>query len=530
MAGSGPFGWLTGALGERDVRDDIADYQAQQLARNRAGIGLDPNGNPLPPGGPAPAGGPPAGPAGPPLVPGAPGSANAPAPIQMQDPSQTPNATKTPQDLGTLMMRLGQQEERNQGFNQALGLGFAAFAQPRDREMVSKVFNTNLQDPNALGKTIMDANNQQAGTDQANAVRAMVNGTGGQAIADALHMDLGALRTMMVTDSGAAGKIAAALGIPTDAIKNIYDLQRMKGSGAGGSTINDLTKAVTSNVGGPENAPMLQAQEAWRNDPKNLGKPDSAMPWHAGDLSSYRQFVSNEAAKEDTRGKAADALPKAEDIAGSLYQKISNLKDSPAFQNFLKNGTQAQRALAKQILAHPDGSLSNLSKIAGVGFGADTPQIVAALSDLREITGKQYQEALHSIGVSRFSTQEVESVNKGMGQLGDISMPADAYNDQAIGQLLTSLKKVRANNYAATGNMNTMPTFLRPYVNKTYLPKGELYKEGSGADAWAEEAHKPLPAATLKWAKDQVKADPRLRPGLMDHLQSQGYDVEEGAF
>ena len=64
----------------------------------------------------------------------------------LQD-GQEPNATKTPKSLGHILMDLQQYQEREQGFNQSLGMGFAAFGQPRDREMVSNMFNVNLPIP-----------------------------------------------------------------------------------------------------------------------------------------------------------------------------------------------------------------------------------------------------------------------------------------------------------------------------------------------------------------------------------------------
>ena len=48
---------------------------------------------------------------------------------------------QTPISLGHLMMNLQQYNEREQGFDQALGAGFAAMSQPRDREWVSHIFN-----------------------------------------------------------------------------------------------------------------------------------------------------------------------------------------------------------------------------------------------------------------------------------------------------------------------------------------------------------------------------------------------------
>ena len=132
------------------------------------------------------------------------------------------------------MMNLQQYNEREQGFNQALGQGFAALSQPRNREFVGKMFNVNVADPLKFGQAMMDTNVQQQGQDRANSITQIINGPGGQAIADKLHMDLGSLRIMVRSDPGAAGKIAQQLGTPTDAFRNLEQLRHMPGGGGPG--------------------------------------------------------------------------------------------------------------------------------------------------------------------------------------------------------------------------------------------------------------------------------------------------------
>ena len=191
-----------------------------------------------------------------------------------------------------MMMNLQQYNEREQGFNQALGMGFAAFAQPRDRDMVSKMFNTTPADPMKIAQTQMSLGMQQQGQDRANAIGQMANDQtpAGQAkfaaLAGQLHMDPAALRAGILADPGMAGKIAAALGTPTPGMATLTQLNNMPGAagpgGAPGSTIGDIKSGIVGDLGGAGNSAMIQAQEAWRLAHK--GQPELS---HAVDAQQH---------------------------------------------------------------------------------------------------------------------------------------------------------------------------------------------------------------------------------------------------
>ena len=95
--------------------------------------------------------------------------------------------------LGLMLMDLQQQNEAQAGFNQRSAWGCRRFAQPRDREMVSKMFNPTVapQDPFKMGESLMNMSSQQQGQDRANHIARLVNDPQGQSIADQLHMDWG---------------------------------------------------------------------------------------------------------------------------------------------------------------------------------------------------------------------------------------------------------------------------------------------------------------------------------------------------
>ena len=161
------FDSLMGMLGSPDPLDEMKDYQKRQNAANNAAAGPSAF---IPPGG----GGPPGSPGAPGAAPGAP-AANAPPQVSTLPPGQEPQGTKTPEDMGSIIIDLTRREQAKQGFNQALGMGFAAFAQPRDREMVSKMFNTTPMDPLKAAQTQMSLGQQQQGQDRVNAILGLAN-------------------------------------------------------------------------------------------------------------------------------------------------------------------------------------------------------------------------------------------------------------------------------------------------------------------------------------------------------------------
>ena len=111
MAGIGNT--ILNMLGGTDPEQSIADYSDQQQAQNRAAMGEDPQGNvlPAPPINSAPGVG-----SGQIVAPSGPPPGTLPA-------GQEPNATKTPQSWGHLLMDLQRRNEASQGLNQSHRLG-----------------------------------------------------------------------------------------------------------------------------------------------------------------------------------------------------------------------------------------------------------------------------------------------------------------------------------------------------------------------------------------------------------------------
>ena len=147
-----------------------------------------------------------------------------PPPMGQAPPSPNePTSTQTPESWGSMLMDLQQQNEAQAGFNSSIGMGLAAFSQPRDREMVSKMFNPSRppQDPFKMGESLMNMSSQQQGQDRSNQIARMVNNPNtGPGIATKMGMDWPTLKAGIVADPGMVGKIATVLGTPTDTMKN----------------------------------------------------------------------------------------------------------------------------------------------------------------------------------------------------------------------------------------------------------------------------------------------------------------------
>jgi hypothetical protein len=123
---------------------------------------------------------------------------------------QEPNATKTPQSWGHLLMDLQRRNEASQGLNQSIGLGFAAFAQPRDRQMVSQAFNVDQPDPTKIINAQMNASSWQQGQDRVNALgQQIMDPTAGPALAQRLGISWAELAARYRADPQGVGAMIA---------------------------------------------------------------------------------------------------------------------------------------------------------------------------------------------------------------------------------------------------------------------------------------------------------------------------------
>ena len=540
---AGPFDWARYVTGDRDnPEEDIGQWSDENQKRNRAALGLDANGNPLPaaaaaaPAAPSP--GAPT-PGAPTALPGANPAADGSAPpdpsqqaaAQAQasstlPPNQEPNATKTPVSLGHMMMNLQQYNEREQGFNQALGMGFAAFAQPRDRDMVSKMFNTTPADPMKIAQTQMSLGQQQQGQDRANAITTIANDPiRGPALASQLHMDWGALKAGLLTDPGMAGKIAQALGTPTDKMRDLTQLGNMGGGqggpgGPNGSAIGDIKSGIVSGIAGPESAPMLSAQAAWRT--AHPGQPDSAMPWQTGNLQSFNQFAANEKQKEDDRGAASASLVDNNETAQRMQNDLETLKDSPGLKSILT--TPGKRAIA--VAAMGDTSATDATSILAKYVGLNGPE-ADAIALLKRVGGATTETAMKGMAGTgtRVTQAEVGPLRDAIATTQNLNQSYESYIHGAINGAITRAKKTVATNFGATGNVRNMDPQYAPWLDDNFKPGGELYKEGSGADQLPQAG--PVPPDEIATVKAALKDKPYLKDEALDNWQQRGFNVKK---
>ena len=519
---AGLFDWARYVTGQTDDPEQaLGQWSDEQQARNRAAISLDANGNPLPTPVALPAASPAAGPNGAATNgnPDVQGAAQAQAASTLPA-NQEPNATKTPVSLGHLMMNLQQYNEREQGFNQALGMGFAAFAQPRDRQMVSGMFNVKPADP------IATANAQQAlasnlqGQDRMNMVTAVANDPQKLAqMAGALHMDPTLLQQLIRTDPQKAAGLIQSAATPTDALKNLgqldyYGNQIQNVPGATADDVEAIKAGIKSGIAGDRMAPMIQAQVAWRQ-----AHPGQPPPWNPNNITSYEQYVANEKSKESDRGDAAKVLGgQPEHRRGAPRQP----RATPRYAWPEEHPSRSGQARGRHESVEPASRSAELGGAErphrrGSGGGRDLAQ------DRRRFNRNRHA---HMAGTgTRVTQQEVGPLKDSISSVMNLNQDYDTYTHNAINPFVTKIKKTVANAYGASGNLAHMDPEYEPWLHPIYRKGGELYKEGGGADKLPDLQE--LTPGKLSWLKGEVANYPAGRDDALDSLQQEGFDVSK---
>lgn len=507
---------------QNDPAQRMADWTRTTQARNRTAAGMDLSGNLLP--APAPGTAPGVGSGqitGPPQDPTA-----AMATLQQTgtlSPSQTPNAYKSDETMGSLIISLQRRQEAAAGLQQALGMAGAAISRPENRDRAMRTFAPGPQgNPVELGQTLMNMSSQTQGQDRMNAIGQMVyDPQRGPALAKSLNnMSWEDLKAAFQANPASVGQMVQNFLAPTPDIQNLQSIQRMQGAGTSSPTLNDTAASIVGKIGGQQAMDMAQAN--WRADPKNAGKPDSAMPWKPNDPQSFAQYAANEQQKETDRGQASAVLGTADNTMRELYGHIENLQHNAGLMSIL-NSSQIIKKAAQEAMNDPNSNWAVTAKIAGV---LDDAQI-AAIDELRQVNSGQYAAALSSLrGItSRPAAVEAQGVADAMGQTKAIDLTPNRYIKQAIEPLLTKIKRSRAAAWGATGNVKNMDPDLAPYMHGNYLPGGDLYKEGSGVENF--KINQPLPPDARAEAIAAMKADYTEKERAIDDLRQQGFDVRE---
>ena len=469
----GPFALIQPALGE-SAQDKIRHYLDQQAAANAGAVAGDPN---------APFSGayakPPVG--------GAPGAAPAgPPPMGQASPGPNePTSTQTPESWGSMLMDLQQQNEAQAGFNSSIGLGLAAFAQPRDREMVSKMFTPTVapQDPFKMGESLMNMSSQQQGQDRANQIARLVNGPQGQNIADKLGITLDALKTGIVTDPGLPAKIAQAMGTPQPAIAGANQIEVFgKAHGWSPDDIAQAQRLITTGMLPADVIPMQTAALAWQKNHRN-----QKLPWDPNDPGSYKQYVANQAELNSSAAEAAKVHSTAAPTLIDMQHRVEAIKANPALDSMMSN--QAKKDQAQLLLtSDPNLPLAVVIKtLVPSGKMALNPEELQLVSEIRQLNGQEYAAALGSLHQTRPAEKEIAAIRSGIGQTQNISeMSADGYRTQALDNLTENvIKPSIGTSYGASQLLGDMPAEYRTYVPPEFLDGGGRALDNNGSKDWA---------------------------------------------
>jgi hypothetical protein len=471
------FNLITGSNPE----EAIGQWSDEQQRKNRAALGLDANGVPLPA---APAAAPNAGDQ-------AVAQANAASTLA---PGQEPNATKTPQSLGHLLMNLQQREEADQGLNQALGMGFAAFSQPRDRQMVSQMFNQDQPNVNQIGATQMNLAGQQQGQDRMNALGMMIRGPQGDQIAQSLNISKADLIARYQADPQGVGQMIQGFRAPTDQMKNLQQITdyqnqyKQKNPSASQSELDSIAKAITAGIPGPQAEQMIADQRAFRDkfghDPTWKDNPDG-----------YKSYIAQQGARTD----ALTIRPISEDKVNDLENKIDAIKNDPALPGIMKNLIPGQSILS--YVTKTDAERNLLQKI-------------------KQATSDEYVRGLSDPGLgTRKTQQEMTYVGQSLGGVLNASnLNIDDYK-AGLGRLQDQLYRTHADIYGQSGDFRGLDSKYAGYVNDVYRPGGALNEGVEGAPA-----RQPLDdEAKQFWANNVAKG--KSKAALIEHLRNLNYDT-----
>jgi hypothetical protein len=490
---------ILGAMGTPDPDQEFKDYQARQTAANAAAI--DPNN-----------------PAAPPPDPNA-----AAAAANTLPPGQTPQATKTPQDMGSILLDLQRRQQAQQGWNQAMGMGVAAFAQPRDREMVSKMFNEAPIDFTKFGQTVMDLNSQQQGQNRMNQLGALIHGPQGADIAKSLNIPLPDLIAQYDANPQGVGDMIRNFRQPTDQLKNLQQIQDLqnaqaavKAAGGTDQDLNDVATVIKGGVAGQDAAPMVLAQAAWRKS-----HPNQPMPWTPNDNASYKQYTANEAAKETDRQTASTELVDKNESAQTLQGDLSELKDSPGLKSIMT--TPGKRDVALKALN--DGTVTDIpSMMSRWGLSNDEAKAVALLRRIGGATTETAMRGMAGTG-TRVTQSEVGPLKDAVSMTQNLNQSYEDYIHGAVNNAVTKTKRAVAANYGNTGNVKNMPAEYAPWLNDAFKKGGQLYKEGSGADDLP--GAQPVPDSEIAQGKTLLKDKPYLKQEMLDNWQQRGLDTSK---
>ena len=435
-------------------------------------------------------------------------------------------------------MDLTQYQQREQGFNQAMGAGFAAFSQPRDREWVSKIFNVNEPDLNKLcstNRTWRASNKARTGRI---AIGLMISGPQGLQIATALNMPgdtpaakIAALQAAYHADPQNVGRMITPTQQPTPDVANLEQIQRLQQNGANSSETALLTPALIAKIGGPAAEKAIGDAAAYRTSHNG-----QTAPWVTPggvDIDVYNRYNATQKNISDTQDTSKAALEPNLTSTDTLRSKLVGLQNNKGLEKILAAAADSplKTAAWNAINSHDPNWQSTFLQNAAIGGGPDGDAMLSALSEIKEIQGQEYTGALHSLlGHGLRPTQaEIDSVRDGFGQTRNIASFGNIkdYTEQAIKPLLTRIDESQAEGYGSAGRVQDAPERLRPFIGKSYLTGGAMHlDDGAKPRDWESQMHRPVPPDVAAAAQAAITKQPKNGFAIRDGLRRQGYDVD----
>ena len=369
------FDSLMGMLGSPDPLDEMKAYQARQ---NQANAGAA-NAQPGAPGAPGAVG---------------PNGANAAPPVSTLPPGQEPQGTKTPEDMGSIIIDLTRREQAKQGFNQALGMGFGAFAQPRDREAVDKMFNVTPIDATKLGQGLMQINSQQQGQDRTNSILNFVASDAGAKLAADNNMTQAQLVALAKSNPGAVADLQKTLATPSGTMSDVMGMDTwLKAHGATDAERKTYTTMIGTKMMPADVQDMFMATQKYRQE---NGKDP---PW-LNDPDAYKIWAKDQEGKSADRAEANKNFDTTNRLMNSLQTQIQDLKTDPGKVSLMQSN-QAKKLLAEKLIATDKGDWASIVDAAKATNIVFSPEEFQFLSQLQQMKGEQYAQAIQSLPHNR---------------------------------------------------------------------------------------------------------------------------------
>ena len=305
---------------QSDPAQQMSDWSNTQQARNRVAAGMDLQGNLLPTPAPGTAPG-----VGSGQITGAPQDPTAPMAAVQQTgvlpPSQTPNAYKSDQSLGSMIIALQRRQEADAGLNQSLGLAGAAISRPENRERVARTFSVPFENATTTGQMLMNLLSQQQGVDRGNALAQQIyDPQRGPQLAGQLNISWGELQARYQADPVGVGTMIAQYAQPTEAQKNAELATRAYAQANPNASPQDLANYKANLLAGAMGGSDLNQRQYLAEKAQGLTTDDFAT-WQAKHAAQATAMTTQAKDVQDFKDTAKETFPTLDESSQDLGEK-----------------------------------------------------------------------------------------------------------------------------------------------------------------------------------------------------------------